>query len=459
MPVARRKCRVLVVDDEPAMREVLQARLERWGFDVRTVGDATSAVTLAKTFDPHVVVSDLILPDATGLDVLNALRDPEGKRVILLITAYGAIDVAVSAIKAGATDFLTKPLDYASLRRQLEAVDDTLDIGPRTPAIEPTTDVDAVHPGGLVGTSPAQQRLYECIERAAASQAPVLVVGESGSGKELVARSIHEQSPRSGAPFVPVNAAALPEALAEGELFGVTRGAYTGADQARAGLFEAADGGTLFLDEITEMPPSLQPKLLRALEGGRIRRVGAKVETRVDVRIISATNRDLTTAVTDGVFRADLRYRLDVLRIDVPPLRDRRQDIPALVRFFRRRAAKRYDRELPPLSEHFVERLVAHDWPGNVRELRNVVERAVAGTSDGLAETSGSPVSAATQLDQPSGLTIPFGATAAEAERILIMETLRRNNNNKTETARRLGLDVKTIRNKLKSFRANEGTG
>ncbi|NLE85067.1 MAG: sigma-54-dependent Fis family transcriptional regulator [Myxococcales bacterium] len=478
------------------MREVLQVRLEQWGFPVRTAPTVQRARELVASFCPHVVISDLVLPDATGLALLEALRGEDASRTVLLITAYGTIDTAVQAIKLGAADFLTKPLDYVALRRRLEhieaalvaaastrsgdrpgdgAPDDTrhTDTAPHTPeaatlpagSAHPALDPSATDPSiadgsaGGVGRSEAWRRLQERVLIAARSTAPVLIVGESGSGKELVARTIHERSQRSARPFVPINTAAVPENLVEGEFFGYERGAFTGANQARAGLFEQAHGGTLFLDEVTEMPLQLQPKLLRVLEDGRVRRLGGRAEMSCDVRLVSATNRDPLHAADAGRFRRDLLYRLDVLRIEVPPLRDRKDDIPLLARHFLEECAARYGRAAPSLSSDALERLLAHDWPGNVRELRNVMERVFASehgatlTAAALdAHWDGPYGGAAATAPQPFGIVIPHGVTAADAERILILETLKATGNNKAETARKLGLDVKTVRNKLKSF-------
>ncbi|MFO7566372.1 MAG: sigma-54 dependent transcriptional regulator [Enhygromyxa sp.] len=463
----RRLCRVLVVDDEPAMREVLQARIERWGFAVRTAETVAEARALISSFDPDLVISDLVLPDATGLALLEHLRGSGRERSVLMITAYGTIDIAVQAIKGGATDFVTKPLDYVALRRFIDGIEarleERLEADSKREADE-QDEQDEPEPkhalSGMIGHSDAMLAMQRQIQAAAPSLAPVLIVGESGSGKELVARSLHRLGPRREGPFVPVNAAAIPEALAEGELFGAERGAFTGATEARVGLFEQASGGTLFLDEITEMPLALQAKLLRVLEDGKIRRVGARVETRCDVRIIAATNRDPAAAVEQGRLRQDLLYRLDVLRIDVPPLRERQDDLPALVAHFLRDCVARYGKQVSTVEPETWATLAAHDWPGNVRELRNVIERAymrAQGSSLRAAdldlELATDPAQALEQAPaRLGGIVLPHGITAAEAERILILETLRLTGNNKAETARRLGLDVKTVRNKLKAF-------
>jgi DNA-binding NtrC family response regulator len=469
--LSRLTCRVLVVDDEPAMREVLETRLGGWGFPVRTAGTVQEARRILPSFDANVVISDLVLPDATGMALLEALRGEDTKRTFILITAYGTIDTAVQAIKAGAADFMTKPLDYVALRRQLDEVEAKLSGSDPSPpgstVDEPTANRSEPPPGGIVGKSAAVAKMWSSIRVAATSDAPVLIVGESGSGKELVARAVHAASPRKDRPFVPVNAAAIPEALAEGELFGYERGAFTGATQSRNGLIEEAHRGTLFLDEITEMPLPLQPKLLRVLEDGSVRRLGSRTEMVCDVRLIAATNRVPSAAVAEGRLRHDLLYRIDVLRVEVPPLRERKEDLPDLAAHFLADCAARYADATPRLSEHALAMLMEHDWPGNVRELRNVIERAFfASRGDDVTGPSGGTISSEhVQLTDaprgpgmgevaPLGIVIPHGVTAAEAERILILETLKSTDNNKAEAARRLQLDVKTIRNKLKAFGA-----
>lgn len=435
------------------MREVLQARLSEWGFDVRTAATVRAARMIASSFDPHVVVSDLVMPDDTGMGLLESLRANDPERRVVMITAYGTINAAVQAIKAGAIDFMTKPLDYVALRRLLdEACAKPVTRHPVLPNLHPP-HADAETGTAMLGHSVAMARLRQHIEAAAMSDAPVLIVGESGTGKELVARTVHERSRRRGRRFVPVNSSAIPETLAEAELFGFERGAFTGASEAHAGLLEQAHRGTLFLDEITEMPVALQPKLLRALEDGIVRRVGSRAEMVCDVRIVAATNRSPADAVASGRLRHDLLYRLDVLRIDVPPLSARREDIPVLATHFLAQCIERDGDRNPGFTTAALERLTLHEWPGNVRELRNIVERAYSTARRDPIDVGHLRLD---REDAPEpdrhGIVLPHGVTAADAERIVILETLKATDNNKAETARRLGLDVKTIRNKLKQF-------
>ncbi len=439
------------------MREVLLARIEQWGFAVSAASCVREARDLVGTLEPHVLISDLVLPDATGMDLLRTLADQGRRCTVFMITAYGTIDSAVEAIKLGATEFLTKPLDYVDLRRRLDAVEAELESSQQG-AQRVTLDASPVltgAPAGMVGRGAAFRTLLETLRVATASEAPALIVGESGVGKELVARTMHERSKRAKGPFVAVNAAAFPESLVEGEFFGYERGAFTGAATSKPGLFEQAAGGTLFLDEVTEMPIGLQSKFLRVLEDGRTRRIGAREERAFDVRVVAATNREPSEAVASGRLRQDVLFRLDVLRVFVPPLRERIEDIEALVAHFIRECERRYEASVQGVSPAALDQLRSHDWPGNIRELRNIVERAFITASGGLIEPRHLAVGSEGAMGPSSGtegIVIPYGVTAAEAERIVILETLKRTGNNKAETARRLGLDVKTVRNKLKSF-------
>jgi len=444
--------RVLVVEDDAAMREVLETRLESWGCNVRSAGTAKAALAEMERDACDVVLSDLVLPDSTGLDLLPGLQraaaDQSVPCTVILMTAYGTIDTAVDGMKRGARDYLTKPLDYVALRKLLDEIG--RERAPTAPMAAPRAS--GARLGELVGGSSAQLKLYRLMRRVAASDATVLIIGESGTGKELVARTVHGLGERRANPFVAVNSAAIPETLMEAELFGHERGAFTGAVTGRPGLFEQANGGTLFLDEITEMALPLQTKLLRVLEERRVRPLGGQREVVLDVRVIAATNRDPQKAVEEGRLRLDLFYRLNVFQVPVAPLRERADDIPELARHL---IAELRDAEPGDdvIEADALERLVGHRWPGNVRELRNVLERAVIMAGDRPVRADDlPPLEQAAQPEPPRGIVLPHRVTSAEAERILILETLRQTDNNKAEAARRLGLDVKTIRNKLKAF-------
>jgi DNA-binding NtrC family response regulator len=443
--------KVLVVDDEPALREVLSLRIDTWGYRVVTAGDAFEAERLLHEAEPDIVLSDVRMPQVTGLELLRRLKGRDAARPVILMTAHGSIDTAVEAMKEGAQDFLTKPLDYTKLHVLLETAASDLRRRREVQGLESSLDEGGGF-GLLIGRSRPMQELYATLEVLAASDASALITGESGTGKEVVARTIHELSARRGAPFVAVNSAAIPEGLIESELFGHERGAFTGAVRMREGCFEQADRGTLFLDEIAEMPIALQPKLLRILEDGCVRRLGGSKEIPFDVRVLAATNRPPSVAVEEGSLREDLFYRLNVFELVVPPLRERIDDLPLLTQHFIREFNRKHGMEVAGLRDESRALLEAYPWPGNVRELRNVLERAVIVARSGWVEPSHLPPYFRSAGPSRPTLQVPLGTSAAEAERTLILKTLEHVGNNKAEAARRLGLDVKTIRNKLKGY-------
>jgi DNA-binding NtrC family response regulator len=372
-----------------------------------------------------------------------------------MITAHGHVDSAVEAMKAGATDYLVKPIDYPSLRALLDAIVDEVVERREARAILDAVD-DHAGSHGLVGRSRAMRSLFHAIEQLAASDATVLLTGESGTGKEVVARAIHALSRRREGQFVAVNAAAIPEGLIESEVFGHEIGAFTGATRARPGCFELADGGTLLLDEIADMPLSLQPKLLRILEDGRARRLGGSTEVGFDVRVVAATNRSPPEAIREGRLRADLYYRLGVFEIELPPLRNRPEDIRLLAHHFVREFARRHGMAVEGIRQDACSLLEAHPWPGNVRELRNVMERAVILARSDWVETRHLPaVFQSLSAGGAPTVTVPLGTSWADVERTLILRTLERVGNNKSEAARQLGLDVKTIRTKLRAYQSS----
>jgi DNA-binding NtrC family response regulator len=453
--MSRKKTRILVVDDEAAMREVLELRLSEMGFNVILAESGGEAQRLAESQLPDIVISDVVLPDRSGLELLQALKAGDRRRPVILITAYGAVDSAVEAIKLGALDFLTKPLDYEKLASVLAAAGKEIAQRSRVRRLEDQLDHE-VGLGSLVGLSKAMRDVYRSLETLGSSDASAILAGESGTGKELAARTIHELSARTRGPFVAVNTAAIPETLTESELFGHTKGAFTGAATTRTGYFEQADGGTLLLDEISEMPVSIQPKLLRVLEDGRVRKIGSRQEVQVDVRVLAATNRTPEEAVRSGKLRQDLFYRLSVFTIELPPLRKRSEDIPLLVQHFVRAFNHRHGTEVDGVGEDALSTLTAYRWPGNVRELRNVIERAAIVAREGWIETLHLPPFLRDGAAGREDISVPVGTTVAEAEKMLIMETLQRMGGNKSRAARALGLDVRTIRYKLRSYEESQ---
>ena len=446
---------VLVVDDEPALREVLSLRISDWGHQVRAVGDVAAAERELEARRPDVVLCDVVLPGSSGIALLQRIRERDTKLPVVMITAHGNIDSAVDAMKAGASDFLTKPLDHQMLRALLENT--AGEVRRRQASRSLDAQLDKQNGTGIIGQSRAMRELQRMVKVLASSDASALITGESGTGKEVVARAIHALSTRREKAFVAINAAAIPEGLIESEVFGHEQGAFTGATRARTGCFEMADGGTLFLDELAEMPIALQPKLLRVLEDGRARRLGGGRDVRFDVRVLAATNRSTAQAIRDGRLREDLFYRLNVFELVIPPLRERADDIPLLAQHFVREFGRKHQMRVEGIADTARALIEAHAWPGNVRELRNVIERAVIVAREGWIERRHLPpyLQALEPGGQPT-LTLPAGTTLAEAERRLILQTLERVGDNKAEAARQLGLDVKTIRNKLRSYGRGE---
>jgi DNA-binding NtrC family response regulator len=453
--------RVLVVDDDPTFRNVLEMRLQGWGYHVKVAADAERARQLASSWDPDLILSDVVMPETSGIQLLGLLREDRPDRPVILLTAHGSVEMAVDAMKVGAVDFLTKPVNYRNLKSVLtDVLESPQSLAPVAKADPQERVGDGGGPkrrddgmGPFVARSDAMNDFFEMIESVADSDASVMITGESGTGKELAARTIHALSQRRDGPFVPLNTAAIPSELMESELFGHEKGAFTGAARQREGCFEMAERGTLFLDEIGEMPLALQPKLLRVLDGSPFRRVGGSKEMSFDVRVIAATNRSPRQAVEDGTLREDLFFRLNVLTLRLPPLRDRNGDITLLARHFSSTLSQKHGVEAREWDDDALALLEEYLWPGNVRELRNVVERAVILSREGTIEPRHLPA----YLREPDraiegSYRFPADATAEEAEKELILQTLDATGNNKSETARRLGVSVRTIRNKLKTY-------
>jgi DNA-binding NtrC family response regulator len=445
--------RVLIVEDDASARRGLTELVRAWGHEAEGAADGQEGLEQITTYRPAAVLADMVMPRMDGLELLRRVKEQLGDLTFVLITAQGSVDTAVAAMKEGAYDYLTKPVDPQRLRTLLSHVSE------RKNALRDVASLrrqlqDHGRFGEMVGNAPALRAVYRVIEQAAPTAASVLVYGESGTGKELVAKTIHHLSGRNKHPFIAINCAAIPESLLENEIFGHERGAFTGAMDRRPGCFELAHTGTLFLDEIAEVSPGIQAKLLRVLQERTIRRLGGQKEQSVDVRLIAATNVDPAKAVQQGKLREDLYYRINVIGICVPPLRDRAEDIPLLVETFISEFNERNDKAIKALAPEAMRVLQRYSWPGNIRELRNVIERAVILSPGDFVEAEYLPADLS-GAPPPSIHTVGLtpGMTVDEAERRLIELTLEHTRDNKTRAAEILGVTVKTLHNKLKRFR------
>jgi two-component system nitrogen regulation response regulator NtrX len=445
--------RLLIIDDEASIRDVLVQLFEYDGHEVAAAADGHEGLELQRSFSPHVTLLDVKMPGMDGLETLARIRDEDPGAVVVMISGHGTIDTAVEATRNGAFDFLEKPLDSDRLLVTLRNALDVRGLSARVEALE--SEVESHHE--IVGSSFPIRRVVERIERVAPTDARVLITGENGTGKELVARAVHRLSSRAEQPFIEVNCAAIPSELIESELFGHMKGSFTGAVADRAGKFEQADGGTLFLDEIGDMSLTAQAKVLRALEEGVVTRVGGRRALSVDVRVVAATNKDLEEEIAEGRFREDLFYRLNVVPVQVPPLRERRDDIPMLVRHFSERMARK-DRIRPrPFTSDAVRRLQSLEWPGNVRELRNTVERLLilaagdeVGVEDIQALVGGAVAEAGLGADL--GATATFNEFKEKAERAFILHKLRENDWNVSETARSVEMPRSNLYKKIEKY-------
>ena len=453
--------RVLIVDDDDATRAGLAELVRTWGFVTNAAANGEEALPLISTFRPSIVVTDMVMPRMDGLTLLRALQQQGADVTTLLLTAQGTVETAVEAMKEGAYDYLTKPVDTQKLRLLLERFAELNAQKRENEALRRQLKEKGSF-GRIVGHSPKMRKIYQVIEQAAPTPASVLIIGESGTGKELVAQTIHQLSSRADAPFVAINCAAIPETLLESEIFGHERGAFTGAVDRRAGCFELADRGTLFLDEIAEMVPVTQVKLLRVLQERRFRRLGGRVEQEVDVRVIAATNANPVDAMREGRLRDDLYYRLNVFTIELPPLRERKEDLSLLIHALLEEFNARDRRHVKAVTIEAMRMLEMYDWPGNVRELRNVIERATILARGEFIEPVHLPrFGAPPRAVEPSvssGVTIAPGMTVDEAERKLIVATLEAAGNNKTRAAEMLGISLKTLHNKLNRMKQQAAT-
>jgi DNA-binding NtrC family response regulator len=448
--------KILIVEDEENERTGLAELVSAWGYRAETARDGAEGLEKVGNWAPAIVVTDLKMPRMGGLELLEKLSTEAQTMAVVVVTAQGTIESAVQAMRMGAYDYITKPIDTDRLRTILQNASALL--GTRA-ELEATRRKlrDTGSLGSLVGSSKKMQEIFRLTEMVAPSTASVLITGASGTGKELVARTVHELSPRRNKPFIPINCAAIPETLIESEIFGHEKGAFTGALERRTGCFELAEGGTLLLDEIGEMPVATQAKLLRVLEDRKLRRLGSKVETVVDVRVLAATNKVPEEAVAQGQLRNDLYYRLNVFNIHMPLLRDHKEDIPDLVKALMGEMNAKHGRKVAAVSEAVLNLFHNYSWPGNVRELRNSLERAVIVCDGPVVETKHLPPGFGQAIfraasDDSNAVRLGVGTTVEEAEKLLILKTLEATSNNKTRAAEILGISLKTLHNKLKEY-------
>ncbi len=450
-------CRILVADDEAKMRRLLELTLQGMGHRVLQAADGAEALDLLATEPYDLVLTDLRMPRLDGLGLLRGMRERGLETPVVVLTAHGTVESAVEAMKLGAVDYILRPFEMSTVEL---AVTRALAHGEVQRENRFLRDEVGRGWGEFIGQGAAMTRLYALIRQVAPARSSVFIVGETGTGKELVAHAIHQESGRTGL-FVPFNCAAIPADLLESELFGIRKGAFTGADRDRMGRFEAASGGTVFLDEVTEMPLALQGKLLRVLQEGKVERLGTHDPIALDLRVVAATNRDPERAVDEGQLRADLYYRLNVVRVEVPPLRERREDIPQLAEHFLTRYSRELGRQPPHLTPEAQERLRAHAWPGNVRELQNLMERAAVLARSGSITPDQFPQELADRAlaAQPSDTAPGFGGAdlalqpqVDALEQTLIREALRRTGDNKSAAARLLEISERSLWYKLKKL-------
>ncbi len=440
---------ILVVEDEPKMRRLLELQLAEEGFHAVTAADAETGLQILGKEPFDVVVTDFKLPGMSGLDFLHAVKRVNAELPVIIMTAYGTVESAVDAMKAGASDYVLKPFSLAELvlviRKELASHQLRQENRDLREALGRRYEYK-----NIVARSDKMQAVLALVERVAPTNATVLIGGESGVGKDLVARAIHEHSQRASGPFVKINSTAIPETLLESELFGYEKGAFSGATTSKPGKFEMANNGTLFLDEIGDVPGAIQVKLLRVLQDREFERLGGTRTLKVDVRLVAATNRDLRAALEEGTFREDLYYRLNVVAIDIPPLRDHKEDIPALAEFFLQKSARESGKAVQAITPQALKMLMDFRWPGNVRELQNVLERAVTLSTGSTLDVADIHIDGARRpTADPGSATLPEGMTLEQYEEELLREALKRANGNKSQAARALGLSRNALRYRL----------
>jgi DNA-binding NtrC family response regulator len=452
---------ILIVDDDDAVRDLLAEVLDGWGYRVAVATTAPEAIELLRNQLFEVAICDIHMPETNGIELLRQMKRHDPSIEVLMMTGDPTVQTAVEALKLGAYDYLPKPLSMDELHHLLDHIMERRFLRQEVSQLRSRLG-EQLRVNELVGVSPEMAEIKEVVVKVAATDSPVLVTGESGTGKELVAAAIHRLSPRTGGPFISVNCGAVPAELLESEFFGHVRGAFSGAVADTLGLFRSAHVGTIFLDEVAELPPALQVKLLRVLQEKEVRPIGSSRSYSVDIRVIAATNRDLESAVKDGSLRQDLFYRLNVVRIAMPPLRERKADVPALVTVFLRRFNQRFNREIRGIAPEAMGRLMAYDFPGNVRELENLIERAYALGARGeitladlpaLAPRLSEEVPVASASLRATAAVGPAGVpTLAQAERDLILRALEVHRNDRTLAARALGLSPRTLYRRLKEY-------
>jgi DNA-binding NtrC family response regulator len=452
--VERKDVRILVVDDEPSMADSLKQNLEEDGYTVDSAPNGAEAIELFDRGGHHLIVCDLQLPDTDGMEVLRHAKDAQPATEVIVMTGYGTVARAVEATKAGAFWFLEKPFEFEVLQPLVEKAMERRDLITQTETMRRQFAARTEY-FNIIGASKQMQTIYETIESVAKSDANVLIVGESGTGKELIANAIHYNSLRARKPFIKVNCAALPKELIESELFGHTKGAFTGAHADKDGLIQHAAGGSLLLDEIAEMPVELQPKLLRVLQERSYRKIGSEKTYAVDFRLISSTNRPPADAIRDGALRDDLFYRISTITIHVPPLRERSEDIQILAEHFLKLYARKYQRAISGISQTAYQRLFAHTWPGNVRELQNVIERAVLLAKSGKVEPVDLPFDNGSVPEKSAtgaAWDVPPNMTLEEIEKLVIEKTLQRTGGNKQAAANLLGIYRPRLYSKIRKY-------
>ena len=442
---------ILVVDDDFSHRTMLKTLLSGWGYEVSEADDGQAAINMVQERPYDLILMDIRMVKVSGLKALAVVKETNPAIPVIIMTAYSSVDTAIDAMKKGAYEYLTKPLDFEELRLKMEQAMEHSMLKEENRLLRELVG-DRFDTGSIIGRSPAMIRLLETTARAASSDATVLITGESGTGKEMIAGAIHFNSPRKDHPFIKMNCAAISEGLLESELFGHEKGSFTGALRRREGRFKQAHGGSLFLDEVSEMPLAMQVKLLRVLQEREITRVGGEEVIPVDVRIIAATNKDLPTLIKIARFREDLYYRLNVINLSVPPLRERAEDIPVLAEHFLKMFAIKNNKPLKGFTPQAMDRLIKHPWPGNVREMMNTVESAVVLSSSTFLTDGDIPIFRDESYNAPQEIGAANAISLDEMERLTILKTLESVQGNKSEAARKLGITRATLHKKLKKY-------